>query len=80
MAERELMAIRLATLDDLTGISNRREFVALAQNSLHLCVRQGIPASMVFFDLNGFKPINDEFGHAEGDRALKEARDCGRLR
>ena len=31
---------------------------------------QGIPASLVFFDLNGFKPINDTFGHAEGDRAL----------
>ena len=70
LAERELMAIQLATLDDLTGISNRRGFVALAQNSLNLCVRQGIPASMVFFDLNGFKPINDKFGHAEGDRAL----------
>ena len=70
MAERELAAVQLATLDELTRISNRMGFVTLAQNSVDLCVRQGIPASLVFFDLNGFKPINDTFGHAEGDRAL----------
>ncbi|MGB5438858.1 MAG: sensor domain-containing diguanylate cyclase [Gammaproteobacteria bacterium] len=70
MAERELAAVQLATLDELTRISNRMGFVTLAQNSVDLCVRSGIPASLVFFDLNGFKPINDTFGHAEGDRAL----------
>ena len=70
MAESELNAIQLATIDDLTKISNRRGFVALAQNSLSLCVRQGAPVSLVFFDLDKFKPINDNFGHAEGDRVL----------
>ena len=70
LAERELVAVQLATLDDLTKISNRRGFISLAQNSIGLCARQGIPASLVFFDLNEFKPINDRFGHAEGDRAL----------
>ena len=68
--ERELAAVQLATLDELTGISNRRGFIVLAQHSLSLCARQNIPASLVFLDLDKFKLINDKFGHAEGDRAL----------
>lgn len=70
MAEGELSAIQLATIDDLTKISNRRGFISLAQNSINLCARQGTPVSMVFLDLDKFKPINDQFGHAEGDHAL----------
>lgn len=70
LAEHELMAVQLATLDDLTKISNRRGFMSLAKNSLDLCARQDIPASLIFLDLNKFKLINDTFGHAEGDRAL----------
>jgi diguanylate cyclase (GGDEF)-like protein len=70
LAERELLAVQLATLDDLTRISNRRGFSILAQNSLGICNRQNIPASLVFFDINDFKSINDRFGHAEGDHAL----------
>jgi len=70
MVERELEAIQLATLDELTHISNRRGFVYLAQKSLNLCARQKIPAALVFMDLDKFKPINDKYGHAEGDRAL----------
>jgi diguanylate cyclase (GGDEF)-like protein len=71
MVERELGAVRLATLDELTNISNRRGFMLLAQHSLHLCVRQKLSASLVFLDLDKFKPINDRFGHAEGDLALR---------
>ncbi len=70
LAENELLAVHLATLDDLTGISNRRGFMTLAQNALGICARQGLPVSLVFLDLNNFKQINDQFGHAEGDRAL----------
>lgn len=70
MVERELEAVQLATLDDLTKISNRRGFMTLAQHTLNLCSRQETCASLAFIDLNGFKPINDNFGHAEGDRAL----------
>lgn len=70
MAEGELSAMQLATLDELTGLTNRRGFMVLAQYSLNLCARQEIPASLIFIDLDGFKEINDEFGHAEGDRAL----------
>jgi diguanylate cyclase (GGDEF)-like protein len=71
MVEQELAAIQLATMDELTHLSNRRGFIGLAEQSLALCIRQGLPASLVFFDLNRFKPINDQFGHAEGDRALQ---------
>ncbi len=70
MVERELAAFQLATLDELTQISNRRGFSVLAQHSMNLCARQEIPATLVFLDLDKFKLINDQFGHAEGDRAL----------
>ena len=70
MVERELAAVQLSTLDELTNISNRRGFMVLAQLSLNFCVRHKIPAALIFMDLDKFKPINDKFGHAEGDAAL----------
>lgn len=70
MVEHELAAVQLATLDALTGVPNRRGFALLAEQSLRFCRRQGLPMSIVFVDLDGFKGINDRFGHAEGDRAL----------
>lgn len=70
IAEQELAAVQLATLDELTRLSNRRGFEALAVHALNMSRRQCRPASLLFFDLNDFKKINDTFGHAEGDRAL----------
>jgi diguanylate cyclase (GGDEF)-like protein len=70
MAEQEIAAVQLATLDELTMISNRRGFVALAQHAINVCRRLERPATLFFFDLDRFKQINDTFGHAEGDRAL----------
>ncbi len=70
MAEREIAALQLASIDDLTQLSNRRGFEALAEHALSMCRRMGTPASLLFFDLDRFKAINDTFGHAEGDRAL----------
>ena len=70
MVERELTAVQMATVDELTNISNRRGFLTLANQMLQLCARQEIPAALVFLDLDKFKLINDHFGHEEGDRAL----------
>ena len=70
MAEQELAASQLATLDDLTMISNRRGFAMLAEKTLQMSARNGLPASLIAIDLDKFKQINDQFGHAEGDKAL----------
>ena len=70
IAERELEVLQLAATDDLTGLSNRRGFEALGHHVLALSKRARARASLLFFDLNGFKQINDVHGHAEGDRAL----------
>ena len=76
MVEGELAALQLATTDELTGIPNRRGLLMLAQNSISICRRNRIPASLVYCDLNGFKAINDTLGHAEGDKALKAFASC----
>jgi len=72
MVEQELAALEMATVDELTGITNRRGFMSLAQYVLNLCMREKLPATLAFMDLNEFKPVNDTYGHAEGDRALIE--------
>ncbi len=78
IAEQELAAVLLASVDELTGVANRRGFEALARHALSFCARKKLPASLLFFDLDDFKAINDAHGHAEGDRAL--ARFAGALR
>ena len=70
MVERELEAVQLATQDELTKLSNRRGFLLLSKHSLTLSVREQFPVVLIFMDLDQFKPINDKFGHAEGDNAL----------
>ncbi len=70
MAVQDLTLVQLATIDELTQISNRRGFSTLAIHALNLCKRMKRPASLFFFDLDFFKEINDRFGHAEGDIAL----------
>ncbi|MBB3260836.1 diguanylate cyclase (GGDEF)-like protein [Paraburkholderia bannensis] len=70
MAEQEIAATQMATTDELTGLANRRGFNALAQQAVRLCMGTQRPASLLYLDLNGFKQINDTYGHAEGDLAL----------
>lgn len=70
MIEQEIKSIQLATLDSLTLISNRRGFLTLVDHSLKICKRKSLPLSLLLFDLNKFKAINDTYGHHEGDAAL----------
>src|SRR5467141_2030252 len=63
----------LALTDELTGLYNRRGFLALAERQLKLGRRSGRGILLVFLDVDGLKQINDTFGHAEGDRTLIRA-------
>jgi len=71
MAERELATATLTTIDEVTKLSNRRGFCLLAEKSLSYCQRQGLPCTLVYFNLNRFKDINERLGPHEGDKALK---------
>lgn len=72
MIDEDVAVINEATIDELTGLSNRRGFRAIANPAIAMCERLGRPASLMFFDLDGFKAVNDNFGHAEGDKVLVE--------
>ena len=61
----------LADRDALTPLLNRRAFVRELGRARTFAQRYGFPASLVYFDLDGFKAINDRYGHAAGDAALK---------
>jgi diguanylate cyclase (GGDEF)-like protein/PAS domain S-box-containing protein len=78
ITERKLQEERLkdlAILDELTGLYNRRGFMALANQHLKQARRSKRRALVIFADLNGLKRINDTHGHADGDRALIAAAD-----
>jgi diguanylate cyclase (GGDEF)-like protein len=69
--QREQLRIQALT-DELTGLFNRRHF----EHSLSVVLRaereRGGPTSVVYFDVDAFKAINDSFGHAAGDQVLRE--------
>jgi diguanylate cyclase (GGDEF)-like protein/PAS domain S-box-containing protein len=64
---------RLALLDELTGLNNRRGFILLAGHQTTVARRDKRPMTLLFIDLNNLKSINDTFGHSEGDRAIVDA-------
>lgn len=68
--ERQLA--RLALHDTLTGLPNRRHFESRAEQALVDARRDSTAFSIVFIDLDGFKPINDQYGHLAGDQVLTE--------
>ncbi|MES2343190.1 MAG: GGDEF domain-containing protein [Pseudomonadota bacterium] len=61
----------LADRDPLTPLLNRRAFIRELGRIRTFAQRYGSPASVVYFDLDGFKGVNDRFGHAAGDAALQ---------
>src|SRR5258707_2287046 len=63
---------QLTITDDLTKIFNSRDLNLYIGREIKRCKRHGIPLSIIFLDLDGFKGINDAFGHLAGSRTLTE--------
>jgi diguanylate cyclase (GGDEF)-like protein len=61
---------KLATIDSMTNLYNRRHFLALAEAEWSRCRRHQRPLSMLMIDIDHFKSVNDRFGHAIGDLAI----------
>lgn len=64
--------VRLANYDDLTGVLNRRTFVSLSKQVIAEHAKKQKHLSLVLFDIDHFKKINDTYGHHIGDRALQQ--------
>ncbi len=64
-----------AVIDPLTGLLNRRGWELAAQQTLAQARRSGAFVSLIAFDLDEFKQLNDTLGHDEGDRVLRETAD-----
>lgn len=73
----EMLADR-ATRDELTGLPNRRGYQERIEQELALGRRDGIPVTIVLADIDGFKGLNDQFGHRFGDEALRAFADLCR--
>ncbi len=65
----------ISITDGLTGLYNRRFFTDFIQAEYNRSTRNGYVFSMVIFDVNNFKKINDNYGHPEGDKVLKTIAD-----
>ena len=63
---------QMALHDELTGLANRAYLMPSLEQSLRRANRLGDELALIVLDLDGFKSINDEFGHAVGDDALRE--------
>jgi diguanylate cyclase (GGDEF)-like protein len=61
----------LALLDDLTGVGNRRQLVQRLEEECFRSDRSGVPFALLVIDLDGFKTVNDTYGHAAGDTCLQ---------
>lgn len=72
MVEHEIATNKMAVTDPLTGLSNRRGFEMAASVVFEINRRRELGTAILYLDLDKFKSINDQFGHAEGDRALRE--------
>ncbi|WP_213881457.1 EAL domain-containing protein [Pseudomonas sp. dw_358] len=62
--------LRLANEDSLTGLPNRRQFFSSLDMALQRAQREGLRLAVGILDLDGFKPVNDLYGHSVGDRLL----------
>ena len=70
--------VKLASVDSLTGLPNRRRTAELAEAALLAASVTRIPVTIALIDMDHFKAINDRWGHATGDHVLKEFAQAGR--
>ncbi|MFT9498190.1 tetratricopeptide repeat-containing diguanylate cyclase [Anaerosolibacter sp.] len=63
---------RMSFVDELTGIPNRRSFNNTLEKEWNRCLREGVPLSLIFVDVDYFKNFNDYFGHPMGDDCLRD--------
>ena len=68
-AEEELRI--MANTDALTGVNNRRRFLEIFEDEIRRAKRTGHPLSFMMLDIDRFKTVNDRYGHAVGDQALR---------
>ena len=61
----------MAITDGLTGINNRQEFSRLLDNEIERAIRYKTPITLVMYDLDHFKLVNDRYGHDTGDDVLR---------
>jgi diguanylate cyclase (GGDEF)-like protein/PAS domain S-box-containing protein len=71
LAEQARALEELTLLDELTGLNSRRGLQAVGEQALYSARRAGTPVALLFIDVDGLKQINDTFGHAAGDDALR---------
>ncbi|MBI4511138.1 MAG: GGDEF domain-containing protein [Deltaproteobacteria bacterium] len=69
---------RMSVMDGLTGVYNKRYFLEYLEREIARSLRHDSPLSLVMFDIDHFKKINDQHGHLVGDAVLKEL--CRRLK
>ncbi|MFP4444004.1 MAG: diguanylate cyclase [Spirochaetia bacterium] len=62
---------KIATIDSLTGLYNRRSLIRQMEREINRCKRYKTPFSMLMIDIDAFKKINDTKGHSGGDKVLK---------
>ena len=68
----------MAIQDGMTGIHNKRYFLEFLEREIAVCVRHGHPLTLVMFDVDHFKAVNDSAGHLAGDAVLKDL--AGRIK
>ncbi len=71
LADRAALLARLAAVDDVTGLANRRAFIGQLWREIDHARRSGQPLAVVLMDLDGFKQVNDTYGHTVGDEVLR---------